>query len=492
MPEGGRAIEPGIIARAALRVASALNEFFGPNVPQQVNAPPGTPPRQFDYPTGYNLNIQPQNLEPITFDQMRSLADSFDMVRLCIETRKDQLAKMKWQFALKKDLGEKPGEYKKRNAGDDRLGALTDFFQSPDKEHTWNEWVRMLMEDMLVLDAPVICPVSDADGTLWTKGEPYGLEIIDGSTIARKIDQLGRTPKPPLVAYQQIVKGLPAVDFTSDQLIYKPRNVRAHKFFGFSPVEQIILTINIGMRRQIHLLNYYTEGNVPEALAMVPPTWSADQITEFQEWFDAKLSGTKAARRRITFIPEAGTVQFTRDPNLKDELDDWLARIVCFAFSMSPQPFIKQMNRATAETSVEQAKQEGLEPLTLYLEDTVNWIVQKYFGYNDIEFSFRAEKDANPVEQTEIMDKQLRAGLITLDEGREDIGRDPLPDGAGKRNLVYTASGVTPIDKAIENADNPPQPQPLPGAPGQQGKEPPPKDDKKQQKADGWRKKHYA
>ncbi len=90
--------------------------------------------------------------------------------------------------------------------------------------------------------------------------------------------------------------------------------MRAHKFFGFSPVEQIILTINIGLRRQIHLLNYYTEGNVPEALAQVPKEWSADQISEFQEWFDSALAGNSARRRRITFVPECGNLQFTRDP----------------------------------------------------------------------------------------------------------------------------------------------------------------------------------
>lgn len=471
-PSGGSPIEQGTIIQRAGRAFSAAREaFFGPQVPPPINAPAGTPPRTLDYPTGYNLNIGPRNAEPISYKQMRDLADSFDLIRLCIETRKDQLAKMKWQFAVKKEPDEKPKDYKARNKGKgDTIRALTDFFQSPDKDHTWQEWVRLLMEEMLVIDAPVIVPVSDASGKLWQSGEPYGLEVIDGSTIARKIDYNGRSPQPPAIAYQQIIKGLPAVDFTRDQLIFKPRNIRSHKFYGFSPVEQIIMTINIGLRRQLHLLNYYTEGNVPEALAQVPSTWSADQISEFQEWFDASLSGNLAKRRRITFVPEVGKVEFTRDPKLKDETDEWLARIVCYAFSMSPQPFIHQMNRATAETSVEQAAAEGLTPTLTWFEDLINWtILPKYFGIKDIEFSFQADKDANPVEQAEIQDKQLRNGSIVLDEVREQMGLDPIEGGAGKRNLVYTASGVVPIDTAIENADNPPEPMPQaqPGKPGE-------------------------
>jgi len=461
-PSGGTPISPGILAQAKQTLGRWVTGFFGPEQPPPVNAPPGTPPRSLDYPVGFNINIQPRNAEPVSYAQMRALADSFDLIRLCIETRKDQLAKMKWQFAVKKEPDEKPGQFKARNAKNENIPFLTDFFQSPNKEHTWQEWIRLLMEDLLVIDAPVIVPISKADGTLWTSGEPYALEVIDGATISRKIDYNGRTPQPPGVAYQQIIKGLPACDFTRDQLVYKPRNLRTHKFFGFSPVEQIIMTINIGLRRQIHLLNYYTDGNVPEAIAMVPKEWSADQIKEFQDWFDSILSGNLAARRKVTFIPEAGTVQFTRDPKLKDELDEWLARIVCYAFSMSPQPFIHQMNRATAETSVEQAAAEGLTPTLVWLEDLINWLIlPKYFGIKDIEFSFQADKDANPLEQSEIQDRALKNGSMTLDEVREANGQDPIENGAGKRNMIYTASGATPVDVLIENADNPPEPAPV-------------------------------
>ena len=429
-------IEPGIIARLGRRLRGALDSWFGPDLPMQVSAPPGTPPRINDYPVAYNINIQPRNMEAISFAQLRSLADSFDLVRLCIETRKDQISRVPWTFRPKTTAANRPLKAEPAPATAVRIGELEQFFSSPDREHTWQQWIRLWLEDLLVLDAPSIVPLASPAGEPWSAGKPlYALEVIDGATIARKIDVMGRTPAPPAVAYQQIIKGLPAVDFTAEQLIYRPRNLRAHKFFGLSPVEQIILTINIGLRRQMHLLNYYTEGNVPEAIVQAPKEWSADQISEFQQWFDAALSGNLARRRKLTFVPECGTIQFTRDPRLKDELDEWLTRIICYCFSLSPQQFIGQMNRATAETSVEQAAAEGLQPILCYLADTINFIVERYFGYRDVEFAWQQDRILDPLEQAKIDEIYVRAGILSIDEVREQLGKPPI----GAANAVITA-----------------------------------------------------
>lgn len=105
---GGKAtvLEPGFVARVGRKLRSTFDVWFGPDLPMQPSAPAGTPPRTLDYPVGYNINIQPRNLEPISFAQMRALADSFDLVRLCIETRKDQVSRMPWAFRLKNQPGQ--------------------------------------------------------------------------------------------------------------------------------------------------------------------------------------------------------------------------------------------------------------------------------------------------------------------------------------------------------------------------------------------------
>jgi phage portal protein BeeE len=162
------------------------------------------------------------------------------------------------------------------------------------------------------------------------------------------IDDWGRTPLPYAAddgttifppAYQQVLKGLPAVNYSARDIIYRPRNVRAHKVYGYSPVQQVLMTVNIGLRRQLWQLDYFSEGSIPDALIGVPASWTPEQIKQFQDYWDTEFAGDLARRRRAKFVPgdSARTVHQTKEPQHKDDFDEWLARIVCFAFSMPPQ-----------------------------------------------------------------------------------------------------------------------------------------------------------
>lgn len=427
-------IDPGLIERVSQKLHATFNVWFGPLDPMAPVAPASTPPRRFDYPSGVNLVTQPRNFEPVTFQQMRSLADSLDLVRIAIETRKDQVSKMPWSFRAKMPAQTSPARgtqsTESTSSTTSRIEELTAFFQSPDREHDFNEWLRMIVEDLLVIDAVTLAPTIDDHGAVWSPGKQVRrFEVIDGATIKRVIDDMGRTPPPPEVAYQQVLKGVPAIDFTADELVYRPRNLRAHKFYGYSPVEQIIITINIALRRQMFTLTYFTDGNVPEAICQTPQEWSMESVKEFQDDFDGRLAGNLPTRRRLIFIPNAGgqgAVQFTKEPPLTNDLDEWLARIVCWAFSLSPQALIRQMNRATAETAKEQADEEGIAPLLNWIASLINSLVRKYFGYDDVEFAWGERKDENKLEQAQINQIYVQSGILTVDEVRESLGKPAL------------------------------------------------------------------
>ena len=157
--------------------------------------------------------MQPRTGEAITFPMLRALADSYDLLRLVIETRKDQVVKMNWQV---KPMGEK-GNGKK----DTRIEALQAFFRFPDRVHSWQAWLRILLEDMLVIDAPTVYP------RLTNAGDIYAFEPVDGGTIKIILDANGRLPAPPDPAYQQILsKVAPATEYTTERLVYIPRNPR--------------------------------------------------------------------------------------------------------------------------------------------------------------------------------------------------------------------------------------------------------------------------
>lgn len=407
-------IEPGLIARLVAGVRYGLSgkkpDWFGPGDPLPPVAQEQALGRQFDFPVLANVRQQPRAGENVTFAQMRALAESYDLLRLVIETRKDQMSKLRWKI--------KPKD--KKAQPDKRCADIETFFNMPDREHTWEEWLRMLTEDLLVIDASTIYPRMTLGGGL------YALEPVDGATIKRVLDSTGRTPMPPDPAYQQVLKGLPAVDYSRDELIYRPRNLRTHKVYGYSPVEQVIVTVNIAIRRQIHQLQFYTEGNVPEALASVPKEWQPEQIRQFQEYWDSLLEGDTAARRHLKFIPDGVTYRPTKEGALKDEYDEWLARIVCFAFSIEPTPFIKQVNRSTAETARDQSLAEGLAPLQRWVKGLIDLVILRYFKAPDLEFAWAEEDAIDPLTQAKINQIYVAAKVLHPDEVRADFGREPL------------------------------------------------------------------
>ena len=263
-----------------------------------------------------------------------------------------------------------------------------------------------------------------------TKGvEIARLVVVDGATIKRVIDPMGLTPMPPAVAYQQVIKGVLAKDLTRDDLIYMPRNVRPHKIYGYSPVEQVILIVNLAIRRTVHQLNYYTEGNVPEGFGFLPKDWNGEQIATFDRWFQSVTNGDLAERRRIQWIPETTRpIQFSKTAELFDKGEEWLARVIAFAFSLSPSAFVHQMNRATAEQSQDTAEEEGEVPIMNWVKDEINAIVQSpaFFNEPEIEFVWSDQPDVDALKQAQIDEIYLRTGVRTVNEIRERDGLEAI------------------------------------------------------------------
>lgn len=386
--------------------------FFSPLDPIEPVAQKEAHGRQFDYAAGYNINVKPRANEPVDFVTLRAMADSYDLLRLVIETRKDQMARLKWTIKPTDDKAE----------ADKRCEELQKFFKYPNREDTWDVWFRALLEDLLVLDAPVIFPRKTRGGGI------YALELMDGATIKRVLDDGGRTPIPPYPAYQQVLKGVPAVDYTADEIIYARRNKRTNRVYGYSPVEQVLMTVNIALRRQVHQLQFYTEGNIPEALISVPTEWTPEQVAQFQAYWDSILEGDTASRRHAKFVPGGVNIEMVRPDGLKDEFDEWLARIICYAFSVSPSALIRDQNRATADSQAEMAQAEGLEPMMNWAQNVMTMVIQRHFGYDDLEFCFLDEKSNDPKTVAEVNKIYIDAGVKTVNEVRAELGMEPLDE----------------------------------------------------------------
>ena len=418
---------------------TADNAWFGPSSPVAATAPADVAGRQWDYPSGYNLSLQPRPYEPVSFATLRQLADGYDLLRLVIETRKDQVSRMVWSI--------KP---RGRGRDDRKIDTVTAFFMRPDGLHGWTDWLRMVLEELFVIDAPALYCRRDRAGRL------TGLLPLDGSTIKPVIDAWGRTPQAYQdggtiiwpTAYQQALKGFPAVDYAARDLLYRPRNPRANRAYGFSPVEQIVTTVNIALRRQLFLMDYFTQGSIPDSLIGVPDGWTPDQIASYQKYWDAYFEGDAARRRRAKFVPGGVAKSFvqTKEPELKNAFDDWLARIVCFAFSVSPGALVPQMNRATAQVQKAQAEEEGFAPILAWVKALVDEVLARDFDAADLEFAWTPTETIDPQAQEQMLSSYTSRGILTLNEARAMLGRDPLSDPAADTPMALTGAGYVPLD----------------------------------------------
>lgn len=442
--------------------------WFGPQQPMLPQAPKGTLPRSFDYNFGVNMMQQPRTEQPglASFSQLRALADNCDVLREVIEHRKKQIVKIPWLIRPKTDPQEAfaprvdPAARTANQSVTRNIRFLTDFLARPDRQHDWTGWMGMVLEEVFVIDALSIWPTYDKYGKM------VALNLIDGATIKPLHDEQGWWPNPPNPSFQQYIKGMPSVNMTNgmcDQcleyrqmgqvppnhrdgtspcnpLIYQPRNPRINKFYGFSNVEWIIRTILLAINRQMSQIAYYTEGNVPEMIVQAPQEWNRDEITAFQKYFDT-MAGDIGKRRRITFVPKTDGITQTKDAMLTDKMDEWLARVFCFAFGVSPQPFIHVMNRATAQVASESAAEEGTVPELEYIKGVMNYIIRYCFFIEDVEFVWKADADSDNLRRMRVDTGYARLGIIEYDEVRAGLGLHRK----GLGSIMATNRGPVPV-----------------------------------------------
>jgi hypothetical protein len=398
--------------------SSGVHNAGQPLVPREQGI--DVSPFQYQFQTGVNLITAPrgEQTELTPFQTLRKLADNCDLVRLAIEMRKEQLSGMEWDIVS--------AEKDDKNDYSTDIAKVKAFFNKPDGVNNFYDWLGMILEEVLVTDSLSLYKRKNRGGGF------FGLEVIDGTTIKPLRDAWGRTPLPPLAAYQQIIYGYPQSEYTIEELLYKPKNRRVWTPYGFSPVEYIIMTINIALRKQQFTLGFYTEGNLPDGgMFGVPEQWTPAQIKQFQEWWDAMMAGNFKNRQRMRFVPGKGGYIPTKSFEFQQEFEEWMARVVCTAFQINSQPFLKFTNRATAQVQDDQQTDLGLNPLCIYLGSILTEVVQAKDGLNmpHLKFKWMTEKKADEQVIIDRNVKYVQAGILGIDEVRIELGRDPLISG---------------------------------------------------------------
>lgn len=440
--------------------------WYSPMEPVWPFGPPNyTVPREWNFPVGYNINYVPQRLE--LMGMLRGMRQSWGVLATIIETRKDQLLRLPWTIQVR-------GKPRANSKG---VEEVRKFFRRPDGILSFSQWSRKYLDDLFVIDAPTIY----LDRSI--SGKVLNAEVIDGGSIFPLIDDAGRRPQtivditPEGVSYtkrqpafQQIVYGLPMINLSADEIIYGMMRPRPElPVFGFSQVEQILTEATEAIRKTFYQLEFWRAGSMPELIITVPEQWSPRQIATFQAHFDAVLSGQLTLKSKVRFVPggmKPFDIKNASGESLWSQRDELLVRLACYAFSVSPTPFVKQMNRATAGQAQESAQEEGLYPLMSYWKDDVmDTIIQEKLGYDDIEAVYLPRAEPNQEKQATIHQVQLDEGIRSRNDVRGELGLEPVE--GGDVITVKTGAMVVRLDQIIAGDAM------VPGAPAPTGNERP-------------------
>ena len=369
------------------------------------------------YPSGRS---KPGTTNGIDFATLRRFSVQYDVARAAINRRKRQLNALEWDFvaAESDDTADYSAQIKPLKKDFKSIGGYKVRFR---------EFIDTLVDDLLVLDAMVLYKRPNMGGGL------YALEPVDAATIVLELDDNGGTPMPPDIAYRQIIHGKEVATFTADEMYYEMMNSRTYTPYGLAPLESLVLGVSAALKSDIYNVHLLTEGNIPEGFFGVPEAWTPDQIKEFQALWDAALSGDTRAMSKLKFVP-SGKGATVDTPVVKPEdmrykeLQECLMKKTCMLFEIQPNElgFTESVNKSTGEVQQDIGFNSGLMPLAHFFEEIFTDVIQNDMGFENLAFKYTGLDQVDERAEAEKNEILIRSGQTTIDEVRQNQGKQPL------------------------------------------------------------------
>jgi hypothetical protein len=441
--------EPAVNAKALSDLARSLGTnqtTLGPGAPITPGHTDEGAPRRWDYRIGTNVAPRARNDEAYSFETLRSFIRNYDIARLCIEKRKDDLRTLQWSVRPRPVEGMTRDErIAQRKAAEDAINEATGFLLTPDQEIMWGPWLMKWADDLFGIDAATIYLRPTMGGDL------FGLEVVDGATIKVLLDQQGRLPQPPEPAYVQIIKGMPWGWYTRDQMTYAPYWPRTTSPYGSPPIEWVMMAANRAMRRQTLDLARFTDGNIPAALLKIPADWDNTRMQEYSDFLTMLMAGDDKMRSRFLPVPDSGGTNPAQVLNSEPatEGERWLLHVTCWAYGVNPSeigfvdPGSGMGGKGFAEVGQALSFRRSVRNPALHLKGIMDSILGRVPRWAQLElFCSDLEQSEDTLEKAQADKIYWGLGGLSTDEIREDrLDRDAI----GLGPTVVTGQGAVQL-----------------------------------------------
>lgn len=396
--------------------------------------------RAMDYPITVNTNIQGRAAwGRVSFDVLKAIYDAYDVARMCVNHIVDELRGMEPQFVAAEGV---------KDDVDEEIAAARLVLAKPDRELPYDSWIAKWLENAIKYDSAPLYRRRDYNGDV------IGLEVVDGKTIFPYIDVNGRRPVPldgeaAPPAYAQIIHGMVGTWFTVDDMEYVPYRPQEDSPYGMAPMESLLLTANTDLRFQWHFLQMFTDGSMPAGFMELPPDISsADQVAEWQDFWDAMVMGDQAKLTQLIAVPNGSKFTETRPRAFDKTFPQYLMARTCAGHGVLPQEIglIEDVNRSNgSEQSDIQFRVHTLPRvrwveghLTRYLQQDIGLRVQVKLNTGREKEDLLAEAQANQI--------YWAIGSLSSDEIRSDVLSKPIDKSRPvPRTVLVERVGPIPV-----------------------------------------------
>lgn len=466
---------------------------FGPNwaLPPQPLDPArkdtGRPmPRVMEYPVSWNLPGQGNKLVP--WSVLVAASENVDILRRCIEIRKRHVRSMEWAWVVREDVVNGAYRADPRQGKDDveqqmrekflpEIQRLTTFWEAPWKSNgvQFGQWANGVIDQHLMFDGVAVYPRTTYGGDV------LALEIIDAATIKPLLDNRGARPEPPFPAFQQDIYGFPRGEFTAavtetedgltvienaylpDQLFYHRENFRPQTPYGYSAVEQSLISARLYLKRQGWMLAEYDDGSTPlmwlspDGTPQMMAGASAMTATQRREWEDSlndELTGQTAARHRVKVTPPGfkPIAMPSVDERYRPEYDLFLIKMLASHFGVTNTELGFSESQGLGNSGLHKGQADvsnrvGTDPDLKMLSEMINALSRDFLrAPAELAFVFVDPDSEDSQAEDLTANAQRMRGTITINDDRKRLGLAARPEPEADMLFLIAGDKATPIE----------------------------------------------
>jgi HK97 family phage portal protein len=361
-----------------------------------------------------------------TAANLRRFAET-PVARRAINCIKDKIACMDWQIVAV--AGAEPAGYRAK-----RIAALTRAFATPNPTDSFRTLIEQVIEDTLVGGFGAAEIEASPESEL-----PVRIYPVDGASVQVNAQWDGNPDNP---RYAQVTGRLGAdslIPLRDDQLMYVRLNPRSHTVFGLGKVEVAFETISQFL--QAHRYAGKLAGNSVMQYALWLNERTPEQHERLLRWWQDEVEGSG----RVPVLSSESKPEVLRfaggtDADLHLAWQEFLVTMIANAFDLPPMLLgqTQSVNKAAAGEYADEAFQSAVVPLAKLIADHLTRdIIVKRLGWDDLRFVWSDLESRDESVELNIQMQLLAAGVISVDEVREQRGLPPKEgsrsEGSGSR-----------------------------------------------------------